>query len=165
MKKDRGNVWLGVGAIVENANGEWLVVKKTYSGLKGFWSIPAGFVQEGETIDRAVVREVKEETAIDIRVKGMVGFRSGVIRGTISDNMAIFHTTMVDPTQQYLAQEKEIAEVAWLLPQQLVKDPLTSLLLREMAAHRIEQHALAQIDNFNPGDQFGYTSYKLFMNR
>ena len=62
MKKDRGKVWLGVCAIVENTQGEWLVVKKSYSGLKGRWSLPAGFVQEGETINEAVVREVKEET-------------------------------------------------------------------------------------------------------
>ncbi len=52
--------------------------------------MPAGFVQAGETADQAVVREVKEETGIDCEVTGLIGFRSGVIREEISDNMAIF---------------------------------------------------------------------------
>ena len=68
MKKDRGKVWLGVAGVVINEDGKWLVVKKTYSGLKGIWSLPAGFVQVGETADEAAVREVLEETGIQCEV-------------------------------------------------------------------------------------------------
>ena len=64
MAKDRGKVWLGAAAIVENTKGEWLLVKKTYGGLKGKWSLPAGFVQEAETVTTTAKREVLEETAI-----------------------------------------------------------------------------------------------------
>ena len=95
MKKDRGKVWLGVAAVVENEKGEWLVVKKTYSGLKGRWSLPAGFVQPAETVNAAAIREVKEETGIDCEVIGLIGFRTGVIREDISDNMAIFYCNPV----------------------------------------------------------------------
>lgn len=165
MKKDRGKVWLGAGVIVENNQGDWLVVKKTYSGLKGVWSIPAGFVQEGETVDMAAIREVKEETCIDIQIIGMAGFRSGVIRGEISDNMAVFYAKKVDENQICIAQENEISEVCWLSPEQLAHDQTASLMLQEMARNRIERHTLAQIDSFNPGDVFGYTMYRLFMNR
>lgn len=41
-------------------------------------------------MDEAVIREIKEETGIDCRVSGLIGFRTGVIRDDISDNMAIF---------------------------------------------------------------------------
>ncbi len=54
------------------------------------WSIPAGFVEGDETADQAAIREVKEETGIDCRVEGMIGFRTGVLKGEISDNMGIF---------------------------------------------------------------------------
>lgn len=52
--------------------------------------MPAGFVNEGETVDEAVKREVLEETGIVAHVKGIIGVRSGVIRNEISDNMIIF---------------------------------------------------------------------------
>ena len=62
MKKDRGKVWLGVANLIENSKGEWLVVKKKYSGLKGFWSLPAGFVQEAETVEMdALEAELSEK--------------------------------------------------------------------------------------------------------
>ena len=98
VKKDRGTIWLGVANLVINNQGEWLVVKKTYSGLKGYWSLPAGFVKEAETVEMAAKREVLEETGIECNVLGMIGFRSGVIDNKISDNMAIFFSTPIDPT-------------------------------------------------------------------
>jgi 8-oxo-dGTP diphosphatase len=66
------------------------VVKKKYSGLKGMWSLPAAFVQANETVDQAVVREIFEETGIRTEIEGVIGLRSGVINGEISDNMLMF---------------------------------------------------------------------------
>ena len=45
-------------------SGEWLVVMKRYGGLHAKWSFPAGFVSRDETIDQAILREVKEETGV-----------------------------------------------------------------------------------------------------
>lgn len=73
MRKSK--VWLGVSGIVTNQKGEWLVLKKQYSGLKGKWSFPAGFVEACESIDDAIIREVKEETGIDCEVEGILGVR------------------------------------------------------------------------------------------
>jgi len=165
MKKDRGKVWLGVAGLVVNAAGDWLVVKKSYSGLKGRWSLPAGFVQLGETADEAVVREVKEETGLDCVVTGLVGFRSGVIREEISDNMVIFCCKIVDELQEIHMQEKELLDVRWLHAGHLVQDELSSVMLREMAANRFEKHRLDVIEGIDPGDIFEYTSYKLFFKK
>ena len=106
MTHKRGKVWLGVSGIVMNDIGQWLVVEKTYSGLKGMWSLPAGFVQQGETIDEAMVREVKEETGIDAQVRGLVAFRSDVIMDEISDNMAILYAQA--NSFDIVVQEKEL---------------------------------------------------------
>jgi len=165
MKKDRGKVWLGVCAIVENTKGEWLVVKKSYSGLKGRWSLPAGFVQEGETINEAVVREVKEETGIDCFVKGLVGFRSGVIRGEISDNMAILYCDKIQENQPIIIQEREILEAHWMSPEQLAVDELANKMLKEYAQANVKNHLLDDVDTIVPEEIFGYTKYNIFIKK
>ena len=163
MTKERGKIWLGVAGIVVNELGQWLVVKKAYSGLKGRWSLPAGFVNEGETVDEAVLRELKEETGIECVVSGLIGFRSGVIREEISDNMAIFYCQMKDEEQPLFIQEDELLEAKWVDPQELVKDPMASVLLKEIALTQFKKHPLKMINGINPGDVFGYSSYKLFL--
>lgn len=75
VEHKRGKVWLAVSGLVISPEGNWLVVKKKYGGLKGKWSLPAGFVEPGETADEAAVREVEEETGIKCTVKGMLGSR------------------------------------------------------------------------------------------
>lgn len=165
MKKDRGKIWLGVCGIVENDNGEWLVVKKTYSGLKGRWSLPAGFVQEGETIDEAVVREVKEETGIDCYIKGLVGFRTGVIRSEISDNMAILYCGQAEASQSIIVQEREILEAHWISPKQLAVDELSNIMLKEVARNDVKKNMIDFVDNIIPEEIFGYTQYNLFIKK
>ena len=165
MKNDRGTVWLGVANLVENDQGEWLVVKKKYSGLKGLWSLPAGFVQEAETVEMAACREVLEETGIECEVIGLIGFRSGVIRHKISDNMAIFYSRKTHKNQIAIPQELEIEEVRWIHPELLAQDELASSMLHEMAKYRVEQFIHPVINGLDPGKQFGYTDYQLFFKK
>lgn len=165
MGKDRGKVWFGVGCIVVNSEGKWLVVKKKYSGLKGVWSLPAGFVQEGEDVVGACMREVKEETGIDCEVLGLAALRSGVIRHEISDNMAIFYCKPKDEKQLIQIQEKELEDVRWLSVEEIVTSEISSVLIKELASHFKANHSLSKIDAKNPGAVFQYTTYNLFFKK
>ncbi|MEO4054677.1 NUDIX hydrolase [Solibacillus sp. CAU 1738] len=55
---------VAVGGIVENEQGEILLVKTIHGG----WVFPGGQVEIGENLIEALVREVKEESGIDIEV-------------------------------------------------------------------------------------------------
>ena len=103
------------------------------------WSLPAGFVQEAETVEMAACREVLEETGIECEVIGLIGFRSGVIQHKISDNMAIFYSRKTHKGQVAIPQELEIEEVRWIHPNELADDELASSMLHEMAKYRVEQ--------------------------
>jgi 8-oxo-dGTP diphosphatase len=56
---------IGVGAIVEH-NGSILLVKRGKEPHKGEWAIPGGKVEWGEPLHNAVIREIKEETGVEI---------------------------------------------------------------------------------------------------
>jgi NADH pyrophosphatase NudC (nudix superfamily) len=156
----RGNVWLAVSGIVQNNRNEWLVVKKTYGGLKGKWSFPAGFVEQGETIDEAIGREIFEETGIQAKVEGVIGIRSGVINEVISDNMVIF--TLTAETNEITVQTSELEDAAFIHPNDLIDHPDSSLLLVNFAKASFD-YSLKKHDHFNPGDHFGYNAYHLFL--
>lgn len=58
-------------------NDEVLLVKIGYGANRGMWMIPGGLVETGETIEDAVVREVREETGLETEIVRMVCLRSG----------------------------------------------------------------------------------------
>jgi 8-oxo-dGTP diphosphatase len=154
----RGNVWLGVSGIVEY-NDRWLVVKKTYSGLKGKWSFPAGFVDEGETVEEAIIREIYEETGIEAVVTDIIGIRSGVIKNKISDNLILFQLKAI--STEITIEEREIETAAFFTRAELAADRDSSLLVKEYAT-QLNQEGSFNLHQLNPGDHFGYSKYSLF---
>ncbi|ASV68466.1 MULTISPECIES: NUDIX domain-containing protein [Cytobacillus] len=160
-KVDRGKVWLGVSGLLINEKNEWLVVNKKYGGLKGKWSLPAGFVEQDETADEAIIREVKEETGLACRVKEMIGLRTGVIKSEISDNMIIF-LLEADTNQAIVIEDKELDDVQFMDPLELIHHQPTSVMIQYIW-ESLNHNNKTLIDGINPGDQFGYTSYKLFL--
>lgn len=157
MKESK--VWLAAAGIVIKGD-EALVVKKTYGGLKGKWSFPAGFVEPGETVDQAAIREVMEETGVQASIRQVVAIRTGVIRDEISDNMVVFAMDYVGG--EPIPQPGEI-EVATFLPiEQLIVDPLSTEYMRIILPHIPDLRNALLGGEHQPDPVFGYTSYKIF---
>lgn len=62
-----------VGAIVFDEHGRLLLVKRANPPAQGLWSLPGGRLEAGETAHQGVVREVREETGLEVRVEREVG--------------------------------------------------------------------------------------------
>ena len=62
-----------VSAIVTDLQDRILLILRTDNG---YWSIPGGGLNPGESVSDAAVREVREETGIDCQVTGLVGIYS-----------------------------------------------------------------------------------------
>ncbi|GAB2687346.1 NUDIX domain-containing protein [Thalassiella azotivora] len=62
-----------VGAVVHDARGRLLLVRRRNPPAAGTWSLPGGRVEDGEDDAAAVVREVAEETALVVEVGELVG--------------------------------------------------------------------------------------------
>jgi len=62
-------------------DGKILLVRRARSPAKGFYSLPGGRVEFGETLHGALHREVDEETALKIEIVDLAGWRE-VVPGT-----------------------------------------------------------------------------------
>ena len=67
------NVGVG-GAVVRD--GRLLLVRRLSRRGHGNWQVPGGFVEQDETIELAVVREVEEEAGVTAKVQGVLGIRN-----------------------------------------------------------------------------------------
>jgi ADP-ribose pyrophosphatase YjhB (NUDIX family) len=67
------NVGVG-GAVVDDSR--LLLVRRSSRRGRGNWQIPGGFVEQNETMELAVVREVEEEAGVKTTVQGVLGIRN-----------------------------------------------------------------------------------------
>ena len=58
---------VGVGAVILR-DGQGVIVKRRYEPLAGRWSLPGGTLELGETLEAGVMREMREETGLDVDV-------------------------------------------------------------------------------------------------
>lgn len=113
---------IGVGAFVVNDEDELLVVQERFA-VKSHWKLPGGYVNPGEDLRSAAVREVKEETGVDTEFVSMVTFRHvHQANFNCSDIYFIIHLKPV--SKSITMCTKELAKCEWMKLQEYVKHPL-----------------------------------------
>ena len=58
-------------------DGKVVMVKRKYDPRKGLWTLPSGFIEHLESPEACLLREVKEETNLDVDIAGLFGVYSG----------------------------------------------------------------------------------------
>ena len=115
--------FLGVGGVVIHEN-KVLLVKLNYGYAKGKWVIPGGLVECGETLQEAIVREIKEETGLDVEPTGIVGIRALVRRrDNLTDVYCTFVCNLKSPPTPITVQYSELEDAGWFPLEGLEDNP------------------------------------------
>ncbi len=62
-------------AILVEDNGKYLLGKRNKQNYQNFWVIPGGKVEWGENLEQAGIRELKEETNLDVEIVKFLGWK------------------------------------------------------------------------------------------
>ena len=101
-------VHVAASGIVYNGEGEVLLEKRADNG---WWGLPGGHVDVGESVEQAAIREIWEETGIRARVKRLVGIYSDPQYNVIGEySGSLIHFVVVIFECEYLSGELEVSE-------------------------------------------------------
>jgi 8-oxo-dGTP diphosphatase len=70
---NKKNIQIAVDAIIDDKQGNIILIKRKYPPYKDYYALPGGAVEKGETQKQAVIREIKEETNLDIEIVDKIG--------------------------------------------------------------------------------------------
>lgn len=112
--------YLAVSAAVFRA-GRVLIVRRVRSPAHGLYTLPGGGVELGESLEQAVIREIREETALDIEPVELVGFRQAIVRD--AGGRVERHFVILPFAARFIGGEislnEELAEAHWLVPDEI----------------------------------------------
>lgn len=98
---------LAVAVLIEREGRMLMGRRSRRSASPGKWSFPAGYVDRGERVEDAAVREVREETGLDVRLDGLLGLYSA------SGDPVVLAVYVATPVGGTLAPADDLTELAF----------------------------------------------------
>jgi len=131
---------VGVGGVVID-NGRALLIRRGSPPLEGTWSIPGGMLELGETLMQGVVRELAEETGLEVNVVELIEVFERIFPappnadGTPGDvSRPQYHFVILDYLCELrggaLCAASDALEFAWAREEELLKFDLTAAVTR-----------------------------------
>jgi len=84
---------LGVGALIFDGE-NILLVERGREPLKGYWSLPGGVLETGETLEQGVIREIREETGLEVKPLKVIEIFERIIRD--AQGAPEYHYVVID---------------------------------------------------------------------
>jgi 8-oxo-dGTP diphosphatase len=106
---------VGIGAVIAR-DGMVLLARRGSEPGRNKWSVPGGLVELGETVEETIVREVKEETNLDVEVDSLVDVVNNLVRD--AEEKLRYHFVILDFFAKVkggsLRAGSDLLEVKWV---------------------------------------------------
>ena len=93
-----------------------LMVQENKIGKKGKWNMPAGKLEENETLIDAAIREKKEETNLDVQISGLIAIQESI---TEMGQLIIFYFKGEYIAGEVSFNQEEISDVKWMTEEEI----------------------------------------------
>ena len=141
---DYKNPKIVVGSVVRH-EGKILMCRRAIEPRKGYWTVPAGYMELNESPEAGAMREAMEEACASIRIEGLLAVYS-VPR--ISQVQLIYRATLTDPAISAGPESLEVGLFGWdEIPFGEIAFPTVHWML---AAERAIEDGRASPPFFNP---------------
>lgn len=116
MGDERNIVRAGAAALVEDSSGKILIAKRaTYP--EGIWVLPGGGINFGERAEDAVVREIEEETGLEIKPVELIKVYEMILpRLSVHRIIFFYRAKLVGGVAK---PSTDIADIRWLKPNEI----------------------------------------------
>jgi 8-oxo-dGTP diphosphatase len=118
-------IMIGVGAVIKDKEGRILLVKhvpRRGGFWQGKWICPGGKLEYGETIERGILREVKEETNLEIRLTTpLIAFDRVVKQGEETRLHVIYIDYLAELIGGELKPAGDVGQAIWVRKEELTK--------------------------------------------
>jgi 8-oxo-dGTP diphosphatase len=126
--------YLGIGALIFDGH-SILLVERGHEPLKGWWSLPGGILETGETLADGIRREVREETGLEVEPDAVFEIFERIMPDAAGRTE--YHYVLVDYTCRVvggaLGAASDASRAVWVREDQL-------------AAYRITEGTLAVVE-------------------
>lgn len=143
---------VGVGGVIVDRHGRTVLIRRGSEPLRGEWSIPGGTLELGETLEQGIIREVREETGLEVRVLEFIELFDRIYPGDGSTdakdkNKPRFHYVIADYLCEWMGGEphagSDVTDLAFAQEEELARFHLTEtatrILKKAFAMHRARQ--------------------------
>ena len=120
-----GAPWYGnskptANLLVERADdGRLMLTRRAREPFRGMWDLPGGFVEEGEAPEVGALREIREETGLDVRITEFLAVFEDVYESTPRQHtMNLFWRAICDEPDSAVAAS-DVSEIGWFLREEL----------------------------------------------
>ena len=105
---------LMVDVVVPSEGGSILLIRRGSDPYEGHWALPGGFVEVGETLEAAAIREAEEETGLEVEIVRLIGVYSDPDRDPRGHNVSVAYLARAQGGEPSAASDA--AEASYLDP-------------------------------------------------
>jgi 8-oxo-dGTP diphosphatase len=104
-------------AVLVEYEGKLMLTRRGIEPFKDWWDLPGGFIEDGEHPEDGAVRELEEETGLDVEILALLGVEMDIY-GTDKINTLNFHY-LARPISGDPKPASDVAEIRWFSPDEI----------------------------------------------